>query len=62
MFGSIGWGCMLTALLYVIGYAISWIVTCGVFALVCFCLGWEFSWLAATGIWVLLCIARALIK
>lgn len=44
---------ILTVLLMVmVCYGISWIVTCGIFALICWCFGMEFSWLAATGMWL----------
>lgn len=40
-------------LLVLVGYGISWIVTCGVFALICWCFKLEFSWLTATGVWLI---------
>lgn len=40
-------------LLVVVGYGVSWLVTCGVFALICWCFGLEFSWLTATGMWLI---------
>ena len=38
--------------------ALSWIVTCGIVALVCLCFGWAFNWAIATGIWLLLLVAK----
>lgn len=47
-------------LLLVLGYGISWIVTCGVIKLITLCFGWTFKWSIATGIWLLICIARSI--
>ena len=54
LFGTLGLGCLVMAL----GYALSWIVTCGLIYLVTLIFGWSFSWLTATGIWLILCIFR----
>lgn len=55
-------GCLVTSLIFVLGYALSWIITCGLIALVCLCFGWTFSWLIATGIWLGACVLRLLLK
>lgn len=55
-------GCLMTVGLFVAGYTLSWIITCGLIALVCLCFGWTFNWLIATGIWLVACIIRALFK
>ena len=39
-------------------FAASWIVTCGIVALICLCFGWAFSWGIATGIWLILLLAK----
>lgn len=54
LFGGLGVGCLVIALLY----AISWIATCGVIWLITLIFGWTFNWLIATGIWLILCIAK----
>ena len=59
---DLGLGCLLGAGVYILGYTLSWVITCALIALVCMCFSWEFSLLAATGIWLLLCIIRAAIK
>ena len=38
--------------------ALSWIITCGIVALVCLCFGWAFKWGIATGIWLILLLAK----
>ena len=47
-------------ILFVIGYAFSWIVTCGLIKLITMCFGWTFSWAIATGCWLIWCIAKSL--
>ena len=42
----------------ILGYAISWILSAGLYALVCLFLPWGFDWLTATGIWLVLCILK----
>lgn len=49
-------------LLFVAIFALSWISTCGVIALICKCFGWTFSWGMATGVWLLTCLARSVFK
>lgn len=44
----------------VAGYALSWIITCGLIKLVTLCFGWTFSWSIATGIWIMLCILKTM--
>lgn len=44
----------------VAGYALSWIITCGLVKLVTLCFGWSFSWPIATGIWIVLCILKTM--
>lgn len=51
---------MIPVILLAFGYALSWIVTCGLVKLVTMCFGWSFSWPIATGIWLILCIAKAI--
>ena len=47
-------------LLIVGGYALSWIVTCGLIKLITLCFGWTFNWPIATGVWLLWCIAKGI--
>lgn len=58
MFGKGFVAVLLGALLVLAIFAISWICTCGVIALICMCFGWTFSWAIATGIWMIMCLAR----
>lgn len=44
-------GCLIAALLYILGLAFSWGASVGVMYLVCLCFSWEFDLLIATGIW-----------
>jgi hypothetical protein len=41
-------------------YALSWIITCGLIALICLCFHWTFSWLTATGIWLVILILKSI--
>ena len=49
-----------TALVLIVCYALSWIVTCGVIKLITLCFGWTFSWAIATGVWLVLCILKSI--
>lgn len=62
MFEGMKWGCLLAAVFYILAWALSWIITCGIVALVCLIFSWEFSWLAATGIWLLICLIHSAVK
>lgn len=46
---------------HILGFTLSWALTCGLIYLVTLCFGWEFSWLASTGIWLILVLIRSLI-
>ena len=48
-------GCLLVLLLY----ALSWLLTCGLFYLICLCFELSFTWAIATGIWLLMILARS---
>lgn len=54
--------CLITAALLVLGYALSWVITCGLFWLVCLCFDLTFSWAIATGIWLIMCLVWPLFK
>lgn len=49
---------LLTILILIASYALSWIITCGVIKLVTLCFGWTFTWPIATGIWLVMCLAK----
>lgn len=51
---------LLTALVLIVCYALSWIVTCGIIKLITLCFGWTFSWAIATGVWLVLCILKSI--
>lgn len=53
-------GCVLGTLLLLAVLAVSWLITCGLIALICLIFSWEFSWLIATGIWLLALAVRSL--
>lgn len=44
--------------LMIFGYALSWIITCGVIKLIAMCFGWTFKWSVATGIWLIACLIK----
>lgn len=52
-------GIFIGILLLVIGYAISWILTCGIIKLITICFGLAFSWAIATGFWLILCLLKS---
>ena len=51
-------GALMAILLLAIGYAISWLITCGIIKLITICFGLTFSWAIATGIWLILCLLK----
>lgn len=53
---------LLTIILLVVTFGVSWIVTCGVIKLITMCFGWQFKWSIATGIWLVMCLARTVFK
>ena len=53
-------GCLGALLIAALAYAISWVITCGLIAILFKCFGWEFSLAIATGIWIVICILRSI--
>ena len=53
-------GIFTVILLLAIGYAISWILTCGIIKLITICFGLTFSWAIATGFWLILCLLKSI--
>jgi len=49
---------LIVALLFIGGYALSWIVTCGIIKAITLCFGWTFKWSIATGIWLIICLLK----
>ena len=43
---------------WVIAYAISWIITCGWIKLITMCVDLPFSWKVDTGCWLIACLLR----
>lgn len=50
------------AILLVLCYGISWIVTCGIIKLITLCFGLTFKWSIATGIWLIICLLRSIFR
>lgn len=50
----------LAMLIIVAGYAVSWLVTCGIVYLITLCFGWTFTWSVATGIWLVTILMRTI--
>ena len=46
------------ALIIVLGYALSWVVTIGVIKLITMCFSIGFSLPMATGIWLIMCLLK----
>ena len=51
---------LMPIILIVGGYALSWIVTCGLIKLITMCFGWTFSWGIATGGWLIGCLLKGI--
>lgn len=50
----------LIAIIYIVMYGISWIMTCGIIKLITMCFGWDFTWSIATGVWLIICILKSI--
>ena len=57
--GSIMALCLVVSLL-ILGYFVSWAITCGLIWLICKCFGLVFELSIATGIFIILCIVKTL--
>ena len=55
-------GICLFLLIFMVNYGISWVITCGIYALICFCFHIEFNWLTATGVWLILMLMKTIFK
>ena len=51
---------LVAALAFVALYALSWIVTCGLFWVVCACFDLVFTWSVATGVWIIFLVAKSI--
>ena len=48
----------------IVGFSLittSFLVTAGVFWLVCLCFGWEWSWMSSIGVWLMLVALKAVV-
>lgn len=45
---------------FVLGFSVSWIITCGIIKLITLCFGLTFKWSIATGIWLIMIILRSI--
>lgn len=57
--GNMGKGC-LWFLILILAFGASWIITCGLIALICLCFGWTFNWAIATGLWIVILLLRSI--
>lgn len=55
-----GKGCFWSILILILAFGASWIITCGLIALICLCFGWTFNWAIATGLWVVILLLRSI--
>ena len=53
---------LISMMAYILGYAINWIVICGVIKLITICFGWTFTWPIATGIWLILILLESIFR
>ncbi len=51
---------VLTILLAILGYAISWAISIGLMYVICLCFSWDFNLLIATGIWLVGVLVKGL--
>ena len=51
---------LISFMVLVIIYGISWIFTCGIIKLITMCFGLSFTWAMATGIWLIICILKSI--
>lgn len=49
-------------LVVTVNFGFSWIITCGVYALICVCFGVEFNWFSATCVWLIYILLKKLVK
>ena len=49
---------LVTILILIVGYAISWAITVGIIKLITMCFSFDFSLAVATGIWLILCLLK----
>lgn len=55
------WGVIVSiaiALLCILSYGLSWLITCGLVKLIGLCFGFAFSWKIATGVWLVVCLIK----
>ena len=53
---------ILSIILFVIIFGLSYFCTAGVFWLICKCFNWTFSWKIAAGIWLILFLLGSTVK
>ncbi len=53
---------LLTILILIVAYGISWIITCGIIKLITVCFGLTFKWSIATGIWLVIYILKSIFR
>ena len=53
-------GGLITIIMLLLVYGLSWIITCGVIKLITICFGLTFKWSIATGIWLIICLLKAI--
>lgn len=51
---------LISFVVLVIIYGISWIFTCGIIKLITMCFGLSFTWAMATGIWLIILILKSI--
>lgn len=55
-------GCLIVILTLVVVYGISFLLTAGIFSVICWAFSWTFSWKIAVGVWLVLCLVSNLFK
>ena len=53
---------ILSIILFVIIFGLSYFCTAGVFWLICKCFNWNFSWKITTGVWLILFLLGSTVK
>lgn len=58
--GVVGGVTLLSILLSVLFWGLSWISTCGIIKLITLCFKWQFKWTYATEIWLVIMILKSI--
>lgn len=55
-------GCLAVIGIYILLWAISFLISAGVMWLICWAFAWSFSWKIVFGIWLVMCLLTSIFK